>query len=102
MTTIHSPRIVGLLLLVVALASSGAATHHSSWCTPSTSSPEVDVGVPNAELGSDRYYVDNDFGYDMWSIWIYKESNGQPGLQRQDEIVDDTCGHPELGDTIIF
>ena len=28
----------------------------------------------------------------LWSIWIYRETNGIPGLQRGDEVVDDTCG----------
>ena len=27
----------------------------------------------------------------LFSIWLYQESNGIPGLQRGDEVVDNTC-----------
>lgn len=37
-----------------------------------------------------------------WSIWIYEESNGISGLQRQDELRDDTCGGMIAGDAIVF
>lgn len=37
-----------------------------------------------------------------WSIWVYEESNGIAGLQRQDELRDDTCGGAIPGDTILF
>lgn len=33
---------------------------------------------------------------------IYEESNGIDGLQRQDEVVDDTCGGVFPGDTQII
>lgn len=85
-------RLILLAFSLVAVAASGSASHREH-CTPSTSAPEVDAA---------GYYVDNDQGSDPWSIWVYQESNGQPGLQRRDEVADDTCGHPELGDTIIF
>lgn len=28
----------------------------------------------------------------LFSIWFYTENNGQPGLQRGDEVCDDTAG----------
>jgi hypothetical protein len=65
-------------------------------CELTTSSPEVDAA---------GFYVDNDAcqpdcGY---SIWIYQESNGIAGLQRGDEVHDDTCGGAAgESDTIIF
>lgn len=54
-------------------------------CTPTTSDPEVDVGGV--------YYIDNDWCQPtcMFSIWIYEEANGIEGLQRGDEVKDDTC-----------
>jgi predicted nucleotide-binding protein (sugar kinase/HSP70/actin superfamily) len=60
-----------------------------------TSAPEVDAG---------GYYVDNDACFPdtcTYSIWIYQESNDIPGLQRGDEVVDDTNGCID-SDTIIF
>lgn len=91
-------RPIKLVHVLVALATTAplAGAAHYDWCTPSTSSPEIDVLTP---LG--RWYVDNDAGSDFISIWVYEESNGQSGLQRQDEVVDNTCGHGG-GDTIIF
>lgn len=90
------------IILVVALLLPGlaGASHQSEWCEPRTTEAEVDV-----EIAGGRYYVDSVPQQD-WpitsAIWIYEESNGVPGLQRRDALQDDTCGHPELGDTIIF
>ena len=68
-------------------------------CVPAEQTPEVDTG----DTPAGRFYVDNDLcqadgcGF---SIWIYQESNGVDGLQRNDEISgDQACGN---GDTIIF
>jgi hypothetical protein len=38
----------------------------------------------------------------MWSTWVYEESNGIDGLQRGDEIVDDTCHGMIASDTIVL
>lgn len=68
----------------------------------STSRPEYSTENPT---GAAVYYVDPDGFYSsthMWSIWVYEESNGIPGLQREDEVVDDTCHGQIRGDTIIF
>ncbi len=62
-------------------------------CTPTTSEPEFDVA---------GFYVDNDVCQPncLFSIWIYQESNGIEGLQRGDEVVDDTCGGMIESDTV--
>ena len=36
------------------------------------------------------------------SLWVYEESNGIDGLQRADEMVDDTCHGSIAGDQIVF
>lgn len=78
-------------LLGVFAVASAMATHD---CVPTTSAPEIDVA---------GFYVDNDLCQPcMWSIWVYQESNGIEGLQRGDEVVDDTCGGQIPADTIVF
>ena len=84
-------RVLLSLALVLALTIPAGAAH---CVTYSTSAAEVDAG---------GIYVDNDFCYYcLFSIWIYSESNGIPGLQRADEVVDDTCHGMIAGDTVIF
>ena len=90
-----------LLLVALTLAIPATiATHHAE-CVMTSSEHELDSG----ETPAGRFYVDNDPDPD-WSIlstlWIYQEANGIDGLQRRDEFVDDTCGHLELGDEIIY
>lgn len=68
-------------------------------CVPTTSEPEIDTG----ETGFGRYYVDNDvcqFDGCAFSVWVYQESNGIDGLQRNDEMKDDTCGGMIDSDTL--
>lgn len=49
------------------------------------------------------YYVENDFcQMDPCTFWIYEETNGVEGLQRDDDVVDDTCHGAVPGDTIVF
>ncbi|HUR67654.1 MAG TPA: hypothetical protein VM370_00280 [Candidatus Thermoplasmatota archaeon] len=63
-------------------------------CEPTTSQPEIDA------FG---FYVDNDSCFDCFiTIWIYQESNLIPGLQRGDELHDDTCGGMIASDRIVF
>lgn len=72
-------------------------------CAPSTSEPELDVtGGP-----AGRLYLDYDCLFlvhpdDCFSVWIYRESNGLDGLQRSDEIVDDTCNGMIVADEVLF
>lgn len=88
-----------ILILLAALAF--ALPVDASHCTTyTTSMAELDTGLAG---GSTRYYVDNDWCPQCHlSLWIYQESNGIDGLQRADEVVDDTCHDMIRGDTIIF
>lgn len=101
-----------LLAGLLALAFAASAAEDS--CTPTTSQPEVDTGP--TPFG--HHYIDNDLcqvddgsggGYDvggfgvggcLFSTWIYVESNDIPGLQRGDEMHDDTCGGQIQSDSI--
>lgn len=88
--------IVPVLALALALVAVPAAAEE---CVPTTSDPEFDsadlggtgVGLP---AHGPRYYVDNDPCQPqcLFSTWAYEESNGIDGLQRGDEVKDDTCG----------
>ena len=74
------------LILILPLAS-------ASWyegCEPVTSIPEIDTGPTPAG----HWYVDHDVCQPECPnpTWVYEESNGIDGLQRNDEMVDDTCG----------
>lgn len=95
-------RILLVLAALIALTAPATAMHCSGW---STSAADVAAG---------GYYVADDcflswctlFGltgvHVTGTLWVYEESNGIPGLQRGDEIVDDTCHDQILADTIIF
>lgn len=102
------------IVALLALSVSAAADE----CQMTTSDPEVDTG----ETPAGRYYVDNDdcvqlperptdllpgggYGGDdgcIFSVWIYQESNGVDGLQRIDEVKDDSCGGEYEGDSLAF
>lgn len=95
--------LLGLLTLILTMAPAVGEA-----CEPTTSDPEVDTRfIPPAvwqeTFGRDaRFYVDNDpcqpeCGF---SIWIYEESNDIDGLQRGDEMHDDTCGGMIRSDTL--
>ena len=103
-------------LMLVSASAQTVVCEERSW-------PEIticyqgDEVVPDCSEDADRFvYVDNDpcqaQGCGV-SIWIYEESNGYEGLQRQDApttdpenrpwwIKDDTCGGLIQPDTIIF
>ena len=86
------------LSFVLALTAPAVASH----CTTYSTTPAiVDSGVAP---GAPRYYVDEDYlgCIDFCTFWVYQESNGIDGLQRRDEVVDDTCHDLVPGDTIIF
>lgn len=71
---------------------------------------------PEALVGSDPlgaidplfggYGDDDEDGSDdgpcVYSIWIYYETNGIPGLQRLDWVVDDTCHGMISGDSWVW
>jgi hypothetical protein len=88
-------RQVILAIVGIALAMGAAgADHCETWST----------SKPDTTSSDGRYYVDNDMCQPecIFSIWLYEESNGYDGLQRGDEVVDDTCHGMIDSDTIIF
>lgn len=96
--------ILSSMLLFLALAAPSLA----EGCVMTTAQPEIDSKLISDATGSARIYVDDDCGgalilCDWISVWMYEESNGIDGLQRQDEVRDDTCGgRAGPGDTIRF
>lgn len=87
--------------LLVSLGLPTSAHHCATW---TTTTPEVDTGPFPA---GPRYYVDqreNYFGEGILGhdYWVYEETNGIPGLQSADEVIDDTCHGMIRGDTIFF
>lgn len=94
------------LLLPMALALALAAPAFARPCVMTTTEPDFDSDPMGLGVGP-RFYVDNDncsfTGLCLFSLWIYQETNGVDGLQRQDEVVDDTCnGAAGPGDAIIL
>ena len=89
--------------LALLLAMPASAHHCATWTTS------------NAIAAGDHYVYDACVEYATtgqagmecamwgpWDVWVYEESNGIPGLQRGDEILDDTCHGLIRADTIIF
>ncbi len=70
-------------------------------CEPTTTEPEVTL-----ETVAGTYYVDFIFCqpecYPNFAYWVYEESNGIEGLQKNDAYEDDTCGGRIAGDTILY
>jgi hypothetical protein len=62
-----------------------------------TYDPDIDTDPLGLGVGP-RYYAEDgaedcaNTGLCFFSIWVYQESNGIDGLQRGDEVVDNTCG----------
>lgn len=86
------------LALLVALSAPAIAEH----CTePTSDEAELTTCVGGVEP---CFYVDNDSCQPecTFSLWIYQESNGYPGLQRGDEMEDGTCHGMVEPDTIVF
>lgn len=91
--------------LVLALAGASA-----EGCTPTTTRATFTVHA----YGGIGYYAydaclddspraqEECMYWGAWAVWIYQESNGIAGLQRDDEMRDDTCGGMIQGDTVIF
>ena len=87
-----------ILASLLGLAFAPAAASHCESYT--TTEPEVDTGLAP---GMPRHYVDQDtFCLDLCSYWVYEEANGLDGLQRADEMVDDTCHGLIAGDKIVL
>ncbi|GEM_PF-3219213 len=80
---------------------------HADEICYTTSPSTATVTDVNGALGGD-VYVDNDFCQlttcqGGFSIWIYQETNGIPGQQRGDEVVNDVanCTDGTVPDTDI-
>lgn len=108
-------RIRPLFLLLAALTALAVPTGAEA-CVPTTSEADVEAA---------GYYVDDlvsctDRSFPwctyvciwqvdvclvetgLWYSWVYQESNGIPGLQRHDDMWDDTCGGLIPGDTVVY
>lgn len=85
-------RLLAIFALLALAAPSGAQA-----CQPTTSPAHVEAG---------GYYVFHDDslcpGPCPFVVWIYQESNGHPGLQRNDDARDDTCGGQIESDTLLL
>lgn len=123
---------LGATVLTIVLALSGAsASHCATWSTSATSIDGHMIVVPVGNLylyvdgcqvppgdptgwpppGIYGEYVpfpgwdhdgDGDADGCLFSNWFYEESNGIPGLQRGDDVVDDTCHGLIDADTFVF
>lgn len=97
-----------LLAILVAVGSAAPALgeHCTTWSTRDF--VYADTAPASEATGQPRYYVDSDcFAFvvcpwQTFSLWIYEESNGIPGLQRGDEEIDDTCHSMIEADRIIL
>ena len=95
------PAGVGLLLLA-ALTPVAPALHTS--CVPGTSIPTLTLGSGSRYSFTIYVAVDDPMGQEVFVPlpWIYAESNGRDGLQRQDDWRDDSCSGEYAPDMLIF
>ncbi len=93
--------LIAILLPLAFLAPTAAEA-----CQPTTSTAHAEVAGVYVFVGclSDEWDDQMEcqwFG--PWgTTWIYQESNGIPGLQRNDDFHDDTCGGQITADTILY
>lgn len=97
---------IGLLLALASVGVAPALAEHCEGYT--TSEPYLvcgDVCAGSAAAAGGHYvFVE---GGDcpsgcIYSLWVYEESNGLAGLQRGDEMHDDTCHESVAPDRIAF
>ena len=75
------------------------ASHCTTWSTSENDADTLIVYNPALNL----YHVWDHCQPDcLFSYWAYYEDNGIPGLQRSDEVVDDTCHGQFEGDTWFY
>ena len=86
-------RLATTLLLLAALGVAIPAGLAQN-CRPSTSD-----AIPMGELYLVNDVCDEDC---LVSFYVYEETNGADGLQRGDDIVDDTCAGMIKSDTIVL
>jgi hypothetical protein len=88
-----------ILAATLALAIPVDASHCTTWTTTREEANTNPLGVD----GIRTLYVFNDETWCcLFSIWVYEETNGIPGAQRGDEVVDDTCHGMIASDTIVL
>ena len=87
-------RTILVAILPLALLAPATAEHCATW---STSDATLDTGVAEGTPRAYVAYVEFPF-----SIYVYAESNGIDGLQRGDEVVDNTCHGMIPADEIYF
>jgi len=93
-------RLALLAALVAAVALSSASAGHCA--SYSTSTPTGRTACDTD--GSCIYWVWDDCHAQgcFFSFWVYEETNGYEGLQRDDPIVDDTCHGMIEADRVLF
>lgn len=81
-------------ILLLAFALMLPQTGLAQECEPSTSTTDETQTVITAETPAGTFYVATDHCQPecIFSVWVFQESNGIDGLQRNDEVRDDTCG----------
>jgi hypothetical protein len=95
----RSPSLLAAILAALALIAPGSAQE----CAPDSWPHRVAVGAD----GVATFYVARDCDLECddeedpssLELWIYQESNGHDGLQRQDPNWDNTCNGVIPGDT---
>lgn len=79
-----------LLAASALLLPSAVAGHCTTWSTSVTDDTQIVVEFPADAVF--RYLVMDKCAPDcLFSVWVYPEANGIAGLQRGDEMRDDTC-----------
>lgn len=111
-------RTILLLFALLALAVPVRAHDCAGWTTSTTNDEMIVLEVPDHVLGV-RYVVSDlcqdderdagdpndpydDRGPCLFAIWLYYETNGIDGLQRGDELRDDTCHWMIESDTFVW
>lgn len=94
--------LAALAFLLVALAPAAPALH--TGCAPSTSPATLTLGSGTRWSTTAYVVVDapTSQAFFVPLPWIYMESNGRDGLQRQDEWRDDSCRGEYAADLLIF
>lgn len=92
-------------MLLVAFAPAASAEDCETYTNAHT---HATIPDPTGAAGGDLYLIAPVACFIAWDIvecggiWVYQESNGIPGLQREDEVEDNTCHGSIRGDTIIL
>lgn len=93
--------LLALFLAVLVTASAG----HPPACEPSTKpvilgTDHQVITIPGSAAGQDDYYVYNESCQldgqraCLFSVWVFRESNGIPGLQQERDVFEPPCDTP--------